>query len=168
MRKLREVIPPLTARTAAGELVHAWDYKQKKSLVIAFLREGPAGAAPRRDFLAELKARAADLEENEAVALVVYDTPQPKAAAASLPASIVVATDESGRSQRAFLGDDAFGAVGAKRLGVFVTDRYGELRAQWAAPEEDGLPGLDEIVSWLGQIEVACEECGAPHWPTDG
>jgi len=30
------LIPPVTARTAEGRIVRAWDYKQKRNLVIAF------------------------------------------------------------------------------------------------------------------------------------
>ena len=36
MLTLRQLIPPLTARTAAGDTVRAWDYKQKRNLAIAF------------------------------------------------------------------------------------------------------------------------------------
>lgn len=166
MLRLREVIPPLTVRTATGQTVHAWDYKQKKSLVIAFLRGGSAAAPPQcRDFLTELAARTVELGETEAVALVVFAEPAPQRVAASRALPILVSTDTVGRSQRAFLGDDAFGPGGLQRLGVFVTDRYGELQAQWSAADEEGLPSADEILSWLGQIQVACEECGAPHWP---
>ncbi len=34
----RQLIPPVTARTAEGRIVRTWDYKQKRNLVIAFLR----------------------------------------------------------------------------------------------------------------------------------
>ena len=33
---MRRLIPPVTARTAEGRSVRAWDYKQKRNLVIAF------------------------------------------------------------------------------------------------------------------------------------
>ena len=36
--KLRQIIPPITARTPAGRRIRARDYKQKKNLVIAFLQ----------------------------------------------------------------------------------------------------------------------------------
>ena len=35
--RTREIIPPVTGRTADGAVVRAWDYKQKRNLVIAFL-----------------------------------------------------------------------------------------------------------------------------------
>jgi len=82
----------------------------------------------------------------------------------NLPAQIVVATDMSGRAQKAFLGREAFGAAGQRLTGVFVTDRYGELYAQWSGTDDTGLPGTGEVLEWLGQIQVACEECGVTHW----
>jgi hypothetical protein len=160
---LHQIIPPLTARTAAGETVRAWDYKQKKNLVIAFLH---SGCSRCEHFLERLAARAAELVEREALALIIFSEP-PAQARGSWPAQIVVAADMTGRSQRAYLGNDAFGPRGQERVGVFVADRYGELYAQGVAPEEDSLAGVGEVLEWLGQIQVACEECGVSHWSTD-
>ena len=158
---LRELIPPLTARTPAGKTLRAWDYKQKRSLVIAFLH---TGCRRCEGFVENLAARAAELAEREAQALVVF-AEAPALRVENLPAHVVVAADMSGRSQRAYLGGDAFGQAGQERLGVFVADRYGELYAQWVAREEGGLPGVGEVLEWLGQIQLACEECGVSEWP---
>jgi len=174
MLKLRQMIPPLTARTLhpttwgseqapAGRTVQAWDYKQKKSLAVVFLHAG----CPRCEkFLARIVERAAEFAEREAVALVIFPE-APAAAVENLPPSIVAAVDMSGRAQRAFLGEDAFGPGGQQQVGVFVADRYGELYAQWAGASEDALPAVGEILSWLAQIQIACEECGVSHWPVD-
>jgi len=155
--KTRQLIPSLTARTPGGQTVRAWDYKQKKNLVIAFLR---AGCRPCEDFLRKLAARAAELAEQEAVALVLFAEAPPTLETPTLPSQIVVAADMGGRSQRAYLGDSVFGPAGQQVVGVFVADRYGELYAQWVVREEDGLPGVGEVLEWLRQIQVACEECG--------
>lgn len=158
---LRQVIPPLTARTASGEIVRAWDFKQKKSLVVAFLHaECPRCGA----YLEKLAAHCADLAERDAVSLIVFDRP-PRAV--GLPAPIVLCADISGRSQLAYLGNDAFGPAGLQQVGVFVADRYGELFAQWQAADAHGLAGVREALGWLAQVQVACEECGAPHWLAD-
>ncbi len=162
--KTRQQIPPLTARTPAGHTVRAWDYKQKKNLVVAFLH---AGCRRCEVFLSKLAARAAELAEREAVALVVFAEAPRAMLSENLPAQVLVAADMSGRSQRAYLGEDAFGSSGQQRVGVFVADRYGELYAQWVARDDDGLPGAGELLDWLGQIQVACEECGVSHWPAD-
>lgn len=164
MLKLRQMIPPLTARAADGRTIRAWDYKQKRSLLIAYLH---SECTRCDEFLARLCARASDLNELEATALVILSATPPVSLAPGAPREVVVATDMSGNSQRAFLGKDAFGPAGQARVGVFVADRYGELFAQWEGPSEDALPATGDALSWLGQIQIACEECGAPHWPTD-
>ena len=161
MLKRRQIIPPVTARTADGRVVQAWDFKQKRSLVIAFLRTGCRGC---EGFVGRLAARAAALAEHDATALLIFSDLPPAALAESLPSHIHVAADVSGRSQRAFLGKDAFDSAGQRQIGVFVTDRYGELHAQWVGTDESALPGTEDVLGWLAQIQVACEECGAPHW----
>ena len=159
MLKLRQIIPPLTARSADGRVVQAWDFKQKYSLAIAFLH---AGCRPCVDYLEHLRENGAEMKEREAVALVIFsETP---ASHGNFPVQVVEAADVSGKSQRAFLGEGAFGPAGQALLGVFVTDRYGELRAQWNGLDEDALPQPGEILEWLSQIQMACEECFPPEW----
>ena len=75
MLKMRGQIPPLTARTPAGQTVRAGDFRQKHNLVIAFLRPGDASRAATTfdsrgsasaDFLSKLVGHAAELVEREA------------------------------------------------------------------------------------------------------
>lgn len=157
----RQMLPPLAARTADGRTVRAWDFKQKRSLVVVFL--DPADE-PARAWLERLAARAAELAERNATALVIFAEPVP-ASLADRFAGVILAGDASGRAHRACLGDDALGPRGLARTAVFVADRYGEVYAAWAGADAAALPGIGEVLSWLGQIELACEECGAPHWP---
>jgi peroxiredoxin len=159
MLRLRQIIPPLTARALDGRVVQPWDYKQKRALVIVFLH---AGCRPCADYLARWREYAAELKEREAVALVIFSETQ--SSHENFPAQIVVAADISGKSQRAFLGEDAFGPAGQSLVGVFVTDRYGELREQWSGQHEDALPQPGEILESLSQIQMACEECFPPEW----
>ncbi len=164
MLRTRQLIPPLTARTAAGKIVRAWDYKQKKNLVIAFLH---ADCQCCEAFLGKLAAHAAELAEREALALVVFAAAPQAQESENISAQVLVAADISGRSQCAYLGEETFGPAGQERVGVFVADRYGELYAQWTARNEDDLPGVRELLGWLGQIQVACEECGVAHWTAE-
>jgi hypothetical protein len=159
----REVIPPLTLRTPRGRILQAWDFKQKKNLVIAFLH---ADCPPCADFLVRLDARAGELEAHEAVVLAVFPEPPPAAIEDSLSARVIAGADVSGRSAHAYLGEDAFSP--RERIGVFVADRYGELYARWVASDEEGLPGMGEILSWLGKIELVSEGCGVSGWPVEG
>jgi hypothetical protein len=150
--RTRQLIPPVTARTADGAIVRAWDYKQKRNLVIAFLH---ADCVRCEEWLAKLASQATDLSEREAVGLVIYAETPPRAAGILAP-PMIAAVDITGNSQRAFFGREAFGPAGLDRVGVFVTDRYGALYAQWIARDADELPAPGGILSALWQIQVAC------------
>jgi len=156
------LIPPLSARTLAGQMIRAWDFKQRKNLIVAFLDAVHPGS---EDFLERLAAHAAEIAEREAVALIVFSEEPPATLLAHLPAEILVATDMSGRAARAYLGEDALAPSGQQRMGMFVADRYGELYAQWIIPAGGVLPGAGEVLSSLRQVELACEECGVSLWP---
>ncbi len=165
MPKTRQLIPPLTIHTSEGRTLQAWDFKQKKNLVIAFLH---ADCPACREFLAHLAAASRELADRESFALVVFLETPSRTLVEGLPTEVIAGTDVSGRSVRNFLGRDALSNRGLEQLGVFVTDRYGEVFAEWVVPDHNRLPGIAEIMSWLRQIEIACEECGVPHWPAEG
>ena len=156
-------MPPLTIHTPYGRSVRAWDYKQKKNLVIAFL---DTDCAPCEEFLGALVASADALREKEAVALVVFLDQPARRVTDSLPSGIIVGADIPGNSSRAFLGEDTFASRGFVRGGVFVTDRYGELFAQWTI-ERHKFPAMAEILASLDHVEMACDECSAPLWTSD-
>lgn len=158
-----QLIPPLTIHTPDGRTVRAWDYKQKKNLVISFL---DTDCAPCEDFLRALVASAVALREKEAIALIVFLEQPARRVTDSLPPGIIVGADMPGNSARAFLGEDAFASRGFVRGGVFVTDRYGELFAQWAI-ERHKFPAIAEIFVALDHVEMACDECSTPLWTAE-
>jgi peroxiredoxin len=159
----RQLIPPVTMQTADGRIVRAWDFKQKKNLVIAFF---DAGCSVCEEFLDALARRAADLKEREALVLAVYLERVAHALSDRMPQEIIVGADVSGRSIRNFLGEDAVTGGSRRGRGIFVTDRYGEISALWV-PNEHEFPSARDILSSLEHIEIACEECFMPHWPVD-
>ena len=55
-----------------------------------------------------------------------------------------------------FLGLEAFGPAGLGRVGVFVTDRYGDLFGQWMGKDADELPAPKEIIDTLNIIQMIC------------
>src|SRR4051812_17563849 len=124
MLTLRQLIPPLTVRGLNGDAVRAWDFKQKKNLLIAFLH---GECAVCQTFASRLAAKTSDLLERDTVALLI-SVNQPKWELDRSP-TIVLASDTTGRAAQEYLGAEALGAAGLSRLGVFVTDRYGELVA---------------------------------------
>jgi len=153
MIETRQMIPPITAHTAAGRTIRAWDFKQKKNLVIAFL---DAGSPATEKFLRELAGQAVRLAELEALALVIFAELPPAALAEFSPREIILAADMSGRAARAYLGKDALRNGGPAAWGIFVTDRYGELYAHWSGGGNVSLPGVGEILGWLVRIESEC------------
>ena len=163
MLRNRQLVPPLTIHTPDGRTVRAWDYKQKKNLVIAFL---DTDCGPCEEFLRALVTNAAELRDKAAVALVVFLEQPARRVTDSLPPGTIVGADMPGNSARAFLGDDAFASRGFVRGGVFVTDRYGELFAQWTI-ERHKFPAIAEILAALDHVEIACDECSAPLWTAD-
>ena len=154
MLRNRQLVPPLTIHTPDGRTVRAWDYKQKDNLVIAFL---DTDCGPCEEFLRALVANAAELRDKAAVALVVFLEQPARRVTDSLPPGIIVGADMPGNSARAFLGEDAFASRGFVRGGVFVTDRYGELFAQWTI-DRHKFPAIAEILAALDHVEMACDE----------
>jgi hypothetical protein len=154
MLHTRQLIPPLTLHTPDGRTLRAWDFKQKKNLVIAFL---DADCISCEEFVRGLAARASHLREKEAVALVVFLEPPSPRISDYLPEEIHAGSDMPGYGARVYLGEDAFSARGLVRRGVFVADRYGELFAEWIISKHE-FPRAEEIFGWLDQIAMACQE----------
>jgi hypothetical protein len=144
------VIPPLTAQTADGKTIRAWDYKQKCPLAIVFLHAD----CPHCDgWLEQLAAHSAELAERDAVALLIYSETPPRETE-TMPPPFLVAADVTGNSQREFLGGDGSAEIG--RVGVFVTDRYGDLFGQWMGKDADELPAPKEIIDTLNIVQMIC------------
>ena len=163
MLHTRQLIPALTLRDPQGRETHAWDFKQTKNLVIAFL---DADCALCSRFVRSLIEYAYALEEKEAVALLAFPREPILSLFCSLPHGFIAGVDPSGRSAQTFLGADPSPQGNCGQLGVFVTDRYGEISARWPVVAHN-FPATKEILSALDSVEIACEECYVPHWPVE-
>jgi len=157
----REIIPPLTLHAVDGRTVRAWDFKQKKNLIISFLH---AGCGACEEYLRQIAADSAAWKENGAVVLVSLLGSPSRAATEFLPENVIVGVDPSGRAANAYIGRDTLAPAGEARLGVFVTDRYGELHAQWEITASHEFPPPARLQSHLERIEIACDECSSPLW----
>jgi peroxiredoxin len=164
MLKPRQMIPPLTLHAADGQTIRAWDFKQKKNLIITFLHED----CPRCEaFLRQLSAAAPRWKENEAVVLAAVLAQPSRALTDALNESVIVGVDPSGRAAIAFLGRDALAPNGLARPGVFLTDRYGELAASWEVTADHAFPAIAEIAATLERTEMSCDACSTPIWPAE-
>jgi hypothetical protein len=164
MLRTREIIPPLTLHALDGRTVRAWDFKQKKNLVIVFLHSSCASC---EEFLRQVIAEAAAWKNLATVVMAAFLYEPSRALADLLPENVVAGVDASGRGANAYLGRDPLTPPGEGRLGVFVTDRYGELAAQWDVGPGHEFPAIGAIVSQLQRIEIACDECSTPLWRID-
>ncbi len=163
MPHVRQLIPPLTLLTPEGKTIHAWDFKQKRNMVIGFLDAG----CPLCDaFVRALSGHSVELREKEATALLAFREGSSLSMGIPLPAEIIIGSDIGNQSTRRFLGEDALFPKGLARRAVFVTDRYGEIWGQWIV-QEHKFPSIEQILSTLNQVEIACEECEVPFWPVE-
>jgi hypothetical protein len=163
MLKPRQIIPPLTLRTPQDRSVSAWDFKQKQNLVIAFL---DSDCRLCEAFAENLVRHAADLHEKDAVALLIFEERPPASLSDFLPPEIIAGTDVDAHGLQRFLGAQSRTGQALTQRALFVTDRYGEISAQWILPGHD-FPGIEAILSSLNSVQIACEECGVPHWPVE-
>lgn len=164
MLRLRQLIPPLTLHAPNGRTVCAWDFKQKKNLVVAFLHH----ECPRcEEFLRQLSANASLWKENEAVVLAAVLAQPSRALTDSLHESVIVGVDPSGRAAIAYLGKEALAPTGLATLGIFQTDRYGELAASWNVTSDHNFPNVADIAASLARTEMSCDACATPIWPVE-
>jgi peroxiredoxin len=164
MLQIRQMIPPLTLHASNGRTVRAWDFKQKKNLIIAFLHND----CPRcEEFFRQLSANASLWKENDAVVLAVALAQPSRALIDALNESVIVGVDHSGRAAIGYLGKEALAPTGLANLGVFQTDRYGELAAIWNVTRDHNFPNAADIVASLELTEMSCDACTTPIWPEE-
>jgi hypothetical protein len=163
--KLRtaQLIPPLTLHLPDGRTVRAWDFKQKKNLVIAFL---DTECKSCETYLHRLIEVAPAFREREAVVLIAYLEPPPLLQSPSSPPEIIAGADVSGQAVRLYLGKEALSTKGLESRGVFLTDLYGALFQEWRSPGHV-FPSPDELLAGLDQALITCDGCGTPEWTLD-
>jgi len=120
MLHARQLIPPLTLCEAQGTPVHAWDFKQKKNLLIAFL---DVGCPLCEQFIRSLIEHVRDLDKREAVALLAFPQEPASSLTESLPPGMIAGVDVGSQGARLFLGNDELSAQELRRRAAFVTDR---------------------------------------------
>jgi hypothetical protein len=147
--RVRQLIPPLTLRLRDGNVIHAWDFKQKKNLVIVFL---DAGCSRCETFIRDLANCTADLSEKETVVLSAFPR-EPQQSLRDVVSDPLFAGEANPRDLRAFLGENVFPRERLSCRGVFVTDRYGEIAGLWITHEHE-FPGMGQILSMLNTDEA--------------
>ncbi len=155
-RKLEidSVVPDVALPSLDGRWVRPVDYKQRASLVIAYVDFDQCGECARmvRSFLDHY----GEFQSSEAEVLVV--SPQGleelRGKLGTMGPPFPVLSDGDGRFASLYLPDGPERPVAA----VFVTDRYGALRAELDAYSAEEMPDEREVLGWLQLLECECPE----------
>lgn len=75
--------------------------------------------------------------------------------------AILVVTDKDGMAH-----EEVGAKVGSRyEPACYITDRFGEVFAEYRSREGTPLPPPDECLRWLDFINSQCPECEPPEWP---
>lgn len=154
--EMEKVIPDFVLPSLDGKQVSPRDFKQRANLVIAYLDLDNCGEC--RHFLHGLADNYHLYRSDETEVLAVCPQPLANLAgqAGTMGLPFPVLSDDRGLVRKVYLGGEATQGT----WGIFVTDRYGALRAKMTGTSADALPGQNAILGWLDLIEMECPECG--------
>ncbi|MHB0871427.1 MAG: peroxiredoxin family protein [Chloroflexota bacterium] len=155
--EMEKVVPDFVLPAVGGNQVSPRDFKQKSNLLIVYLDLQRCGKCI--DYLREFADNYHVYRELETEILAVSPQSvsdlQSRVGTMGLPFPLL--SDEQGQVGQAYLGGQG---VSNPVGGVFVTDRFGALRAQMIAQVDNDLPNQQSILDWLNLIEMECPECG--------
>ncbi len=134
MLQPRQMIPTFTLRATDGTEYLASMYRGRRSLVLIFPGQGEG------EFVRELAARKAEIEEEDAHVLVITS-------GASELNVFQVLIDPDDQVRRRF-------GVGSEAT-VYLTDPYGEI---YSAYQGNDIPDADEVLASLRHINTTCPE----------
>lgn len=144
------------ARSATGDEVTPWRYKGRRQMVLLFLHNGGCGSCD--SLIADFAGHNDEYRAEEAEVLAVVPLPLAEARqlADRLSPPFPVLADEDCAVHSRFGAKTASGECGGA---VYVTDRFGEVQMSWLAAEgHRGLPGHEEILSYLRFTNLECPE----------
>jgi len=155
-----EMFPGVTLSVLDGSPVELERYRGRNNLVLIFAGDA-LGAGPTSALLEDLVARSAELAAEVTQVLVVVDS---RAAVAPQgdPGPFPILVDSDAHLHRRVGATDA---AGQPAPALFVTDRFREIYATYGSAEGSALPSAQEVMDWLGFINIQCPECGVPEWP---
>lgn len=161
MPRAGALLPRFELTSAGGGVLGPARYKGRRNLVLYF---ADSLACPEcRRALRDFADRCDELREQEAEVLVVAPADQDRAlqdrSALGLPFPVLADPDLAAHGLYGALTAD-----GRAAAAVFVADRWGEIFERSAGTPDHQVLGADEVLSWLGHIEMQCPECGAPEW----
>jgi len=149
-------------READGGQVSLWDYHGRRNLVLFFMHSAECSGCRK---LLELISSAYDqlvAEEGEILVVVHAHLSDAAALKHEMGLRCPVLSDVSGEVFKQY---GLLGSGKKPRAAIVVSDRFGEIYHVSISGEEHRLASVEDILSWLGFIEIQCPESGAPEWP---
>ena len=141
------------------------DYRGQRNLVLFFTHDGEC--SPCQALLRDLAARHTEYQSEDAQ--VVAIVPEARSNVAEMQSSLdlpfPLLADPDNQVRRGYLEliPDRSETIDV----VFVMDRYGAPYAAVLGPEPGDPAVHEEILEWLGFIEIQCPECGISEWPVE-
>lgn len=156
-------LPGFTLPNTAGGSTRLWDFKQRRPVLLAFLRDSDRTGARR--WLSSLTERRAELADLDAAVLLVLPEPMERlrAVQSSLDLPFTLLADETGAVTRLYLG----GGEDMAGVGMVAADRYLQCLGLWRAASPGDFPSLEEPLTLLLAAEQEDCGCGLPAWPTE-
>ncbi len=146
--------------SALGQLIRLSDYRGRSNLVLIFTDD----LAESKRLLSEVAAQYPPIKNEQSEVLAVMQLSRQEAAEARqrLELPYPVLADEKGRIHQEVGAVDLQGRTSAA---VYVTDRFGEVFGVYRTRDGQRLPGVADLLNWLGFINSQCPECEPPEWP---
>lgn len=140
-----------------GKLESIREFKQKSNLLVVYLdlNRCPDCVNYLREFADNYSVYSGLETQIIAVAPMSISELQSRLGNMGLPFPVL--SDEQGQVGKLYLANSPVpNPVG----GVFVADRWGELRTEMFGQSQNDLPNQQSIMDWLSLIETECPECG--------
>lgn len=155
--QLHQVLPDFVLTSLDGKQESIRGYKQKANLVVVYLDLNRCGECV--DYLREFADNYSVYSglETQILAVVPMAISDLQSKVGNMGLPFPVLPDEQGQVAKMYMANSPVpNPVG----GVFVADRWGELRMMSFGQRSNDLPNQQSIMDWLSLIETECPECG--------
>jgi peroxiredoxin len=157
----RGILPGFELPSSRGYNIALSDYRQRQHLIIVFVRDARCVAC--QSFLREFKERYGEVRESsEALAIIGGERGIAEDLHRQMDLPYPFLFDPENKFVGKVLEDERVMSV------VVLVDRYGAVWKRFVPEREDGSLDVDEVIKWLGFMELQCPECGVPDNPPGG
>lgn len=155
--QLHQILPDFVLTSIDGKRESIRAFKQKSNLVLIYLDLNKCPDCI--DYLKELADNYHIYSglETRILAVVPMSLSDLQSTVGNLGLPFPVLADEQGQVGNKYLADSP---VPDPIGGVFIADRWGELRTMMYGRSKNDLPNQPSILDWLSLIETECPECG--------